>query len=94
MNTISIARQDLFSKIIKVIDEYLIEPISNAIKMKISQYLFVSANKIEPSVEELHYEQENNQLASEGFIKDQCDAYLIILWAIVDKVEQEEVLEF
>ncbi|CAG8746628.1 13364_t:CDS:2, partial [Cetraspora pellucida] len=59
MNTIPIARQDLFPKIINVIDEYLTEPISNAIKMEMSQCLFVSANEIEPSFEELHCEQRN-----------------------------------
>ncbi|CAG8678893.1 14198_t:CDS:2, partial [Cetraspora pellucida] len=59
MNTIPIAGQDLFPEIINVIDEYLTEPISNAIKMEMSQCLFVSANKIEPSFEELHHEQHN-----------------------------------
>ncbi|CAG8680996.1 2506_t:CDS:2, partial [Cetraspora pellucida] len=93
MNTIPIAGQDLFTEIINVIDEYLTEPISNAIKMEMSQCLFVSANKIEPSFEELHHEQENNQLASEGFIEDQCDAHLIMLQEIVDEVGRKEVLE-
>ncbi|CAG8606669.1 4900_t:CDS:1, partial [Scutellospora calospora] len=56
-NTISIAGQDLFSKVVKVIDEYLIEPITNIIKIEISQCLFISTNKIEPNIEELHSKQ-------------------------------------
>ncbi|CAG8809532.1 10293_t:CDS:2, partial [Cetraspora pellucida] len=78
-NTISIARQDLFPKIVNIINEYLTEPIANTIKIKISQCLFISAKKIEPTIEELYSEQENNQLVYNGFIKDQFDAYLIML---------------
>ncbi|CAG8509327.1 5913_t:CDS:2 [Cetraspora pellucida] len=85
-NTISIARQDLFSEVVKVINEYLTESITNAIKIKISQCLFISVNKIEPNIEELHSKQENNQLESNGFIKDQYDACFIILQAIIDEV--------
>ncbi|CAG8785257.1 9814_t:CDS:2, partial [Cetraspora pellucida] len=41
----------------EVINKYLTEPIANAIKIEISQCLFVSANKIEPSIEELYSKQ-------------------------------------
>ncbi|CAG8487743.1 10644_t:CDS:2, partial [Scutellospora calospora] len=90
-NTISIARQDLFFEIIKVTNEYLTKPITNAIKIEISQYLFISANKIEPSIEELYRKQKNYQLASNRFLEDQYNVYLIILQTIVDEVEQEEL---
>lgn len=56
-NTISIAGQDLFPEIVNVINEYLTEPIANAIKIEMSQCLFISAKKIEPTIEELHSEQ-------------------------------------
>ncbi|CAG8484096.1 5659_t:CDS:2 [Cetraspora pellucida] len=90
-NTISIARQDLFPEVVKVIDEYLTELITNAIKIEMSQCLFISANKIEPNIKELHSEQKNNQLESNGFIEDQYDAHLIMLQAIIDEVEWEDV---
>ncbi|CAG8562098.1 11310_t:CDS:2, partial [Cetraspora pellucida] len=83
-NTISIARQDLFPEVVKVINEYLTEPITNAIKIEMSQCLFISANKIEPNIEELYRNR---------FIKDQYDACFITLQTIIDEVGQKDVLE-
>ncbi|CAG8653125.1 156_t:CDS:2, partial [Cetraspora pellucida] len=87
INTISIAGQDLFFKIVKVINEHLTKPITNTIKIEISQCLFISAKKIEPTIEELYSKQKNNQLVYDGFIKDQYDACLIMLQALINKVE-------
>ncbi|CAG8697290.1 11075_t:CDS:2, partial [Cetraspora pellucida] len=49
----------LFPEIVNVINKYLTEPIANAIKIEMLQYLFISAKKIEPIIEELHNEQED-----------------------------------
>ncbi|CAB5361963.1 unnamed protein product [Rhizophagus irregularis] len=56
-NTSSVAEQDLFPIVTKILDKYLTEPINNTIKTEISQYLFVTANMIELNNEELNCEQ-------------------------------------
>ncbi|CAG8627943.1 4176_t:CDS:2, partial [Cetraspora pellucida] len=89
-NTISIARQDLFSKTVKVINEHLTEPITNTIKIEILQCLFISTKKIKSIIEKLY---KNNQLVYDGFIKNQYDACLIILQALINEIEQEDALE-
>ncbi|CAG8508321.1 494_t:CDS:2, partial [Cetraspora pellucida] len=93
-NTITIPGQDLFPEITKVIDEYLTEPISNAIKIEMSQCLFISANRIEPNIDELHNKQENTQLASDGFIEDKYDAHFITLQALIDEVGWDKILKY
>ncbi|RHZ46462.1 hypothetical protein Glove_621g28 [Diversispora epigaea] len=49
--------QNLFPTITKVLDKYLTEPINNIIRTEISQCLFVNANMIKPSNEELNQKQ-------------------------------------
>ncbi|RHZ72158.1 hypothetical protein Glove_245g27 [Diversispora epigaea] len=92
-NTIFTVGQDLFPTITKVLNKYLTEPINNMIRAEISQCLFVNANMIEPSDEELNREQENFQRMSDGFIEDQYDARFITLQAMIAEVGRDEVLE-
>lgn len=56
-NTTSMAGEDLFSKVTKVLDKYFTEPINNTIKREMSQCLFVNANIIELNDKELNCEQ-------------------------------------
>ncbi|RHZ89158.1 hypothetical protein Glove_18g82 [Diversispora epigaea] len=92
-NTVSTVGQDLFSTITKVFDKYLTEPIYNIIRAEMSQCLFVNANIINPSDEELNHEQENFQRMSDGFIEDQYDARFITFQTMIEKVGKDEILE-
>ncbi|CAB4394588.1 unnamed protein product [Rhizophagus irregularis] len=75
-NTSSVAGQDLFPIVTKILDKYYVtEPINNTIKTEISQCLFVTANMIELNNEELNCEQENPHRSSDGFIEDQHDRW-------------------
>ncbi|CAB5379447.1 unnamed protein product [Rhizophagus irregularis] len=93
-NTSSVAGQDLFPIVTKILDKYYVtEPINNTIKTEISQCLFVTANMIELNNEELNCEQENPHRSSDGFIEDQHDVRFITLQAMIEEIGQEEVLE-
>ncbi|CAB4397829.1 unnamed protein product [Rhizophagus irregularis] len=92
-NTSSVAGQDLFLIVTKILDKYLIEPINNTIKTEIFQCLFVTANMIELNNEELNCEQENPHKSSDGFIEDQLDTRFITFQAMIEEIGQEEMLE-
>ncbi|RHZ53322.1 hypothetical protein Glove_443g1 [Diversispora epigaea] len=92
-NIVSTVGQDLFLTITKVLDKYLTEPIYNIIRAEMSQCLFVNANIINPSDEELNREQENFQRMSDEFIEDQYDARFITLQTMIEEVGKDEILE-
>ncbi|RHZ75962.1 hypothetical protein Glove_208g167 [Diversispora epigaea] len=75
-NTVSTVEQDLFPTITKVLDKYLTEPIYNIIRAEMSQCLFVNANIINPSDEELNREQ----TIIEEIEKDE----ILEIWKVVD----------
>ncbi|CAG8499085.1 30322_t:CDS:1, partial [Gigaspora margarita] len=49
------------------IDKYLTEPVSNIVKAEMSQYLFLTANRIEPIPSELNSEEEIKEEALNEF---------------------------
>ncbi|CAG8459308.1 19434_t:CDS:2, partial [Racocetra persica] len=53
--TIPVAGNDLFSTVTKIIDQFFIKVINNMIKAKMTQCLFLIANRIEPTAEELNF---------------------------------------
>ncbi|CAB4436448.1 unnamed protein product [Rhizophagus irregularis] len=56
-NTTFTSGQDLFPRVIKMINKYLTDPISNTIKAEMAECLFVNANIIEPNDKDLSCEQ-------------------------------------
>ncbi|CAG8794312.1 8407_t:CDS:2 [Cetraspora pellucida] len=69
----AITGQFLFPEVVKVLDEYLTEVISNMILIEISQCLFLCVKRFEPTNEDLIREQETVEEIRNGFIEDQYD---------------------
>ncbi|CAG8627887.1 13833_t:CDS:2 [Cetraspora pellucida] len=91
--TVPTTGHDLFPEVVDVINKYTTKTINDALKLEMGQCLYIAANKIEPTSEELTREQENDKQTYNGFIEDQHDARHITLQAIIDEIGYEDIKE-